>query len=562
MNQDSRTRSSVRRVTLAAAVCLILITALVYVPHLGHEIVDLDCSCWIEAVYPPGMDRLKLIFSHDPVIWAELGYFAPITAVSIMADVWIGDILGNRELMLKLTNISIHMLNCLLVLWLMTRLGFDAWIAFMVAAVFSVHPLQYSSIAWVAERKNLLVSFFYFVAMALYYRYRLSGKTALYLGAFCALLFGLLSKPSAVALGPCLVAIDWFIVDKRLSGKSALRAVPFLAFGLVWALVAVSTEKHVDLAPPFLERLLQAPYNMLLLLAKFFLPADLSFIYPPVHVDPGSVVWWLPWVLFLIGGAVLIAIHRRYSIWFVLFGAVFWAVNMVPSSGIVPFSGMRQLYVANHYQYLACMGLSLILVLAMARAAGVFGGIAARATRLFVTCACLGVLIFLSGGESEKWQDTEALWQSVIDRHPGSFEAHFNYANHLDEQGRYSEAAARYTAALSVAGNRWDSCKVRYNLGLTMMRMGEIRKAVENLNEALVVNPDCALAHLALSRVYFIQSDFGLAMEHCEAAQARGARCDSAQLWELIRKQALKRREPKTAGQSCGAGFPACLIQN
>jgi len=521
-----------------AAAGLVILIWLVFSPGLSHKLTHYDDSAWIDAVKPPHLTTLGSILTYDRERWAGLGYFAPLTAMSLMLDVWAGEYVGKEAPVLKATNVLLHSLNCVLVLLLLRTLGFDLWIAFTVAAAFSVHPLQVSTIAWIAERKNLLMSLFFLAALITHVRYRRDETVHLYAAVFSLYLLSLLSKPSAVALGPCLIATDWFLIDRRLTARSIVRAMPFVLVGLAWILVATGTEGEVRTAPPLLDRMLLAPYVIGFLVWKFFAPADLSLFYSETRVDAGLLVWWAPLVAFAALAGAALAIHRRHPAWRFLWALSFYLINLVPSSGLVPFRGMGHLYVADHYQYLAVIGEALALSLTAAWIADRIEARAGLILKAVFSCAMIASWSLLSVQQLDMWKDAHTLWRTVTARNPTSYIAIRNYADWLDEEGLSPEAEKYYRRALSIDPG---SAKLWYNLGVLMMRQGRLNDAMDYLGKALEIRPGFGDPHLAQAKIFFFRKDYQQALAHCRIAQQLGAECRPEELDREI--EARKSRE-------------------
>ncbi len=526
-------KSHSSRTTALMAVGLVVLVVAVYWPALFQEMVNYDEVQWIRAGEPPSWDRFVSIVTYDESVWGKLGYFAPLTAVSVMADRRIGELVGARDMVHKASNLLFHCLNCLLVLWLMRILGFDLWLSFTVTAIFAVHPLQVVSVAWLAERKNLLMSFFFLSGLILYCTYRARGSFCLYLAAPAAYCLALLSKPAAVALGPCMFVTDLLLMDKRFTARSALRVAPFIALGFIWTGVAASTEGPVLGAPPLMDRILFVPYKVGFLLGNYFCPRDLSLFYPPVTVDQAALIWWAPSLVFIAVASLLWIIHRRVRIESIVWGLCFYVLNLAPSLGLVPFAGMNELQVADHYQYLANAGLSLAVCVMIAT---VFGLLKPRAAWIakgvFTACLIMG-LSLLSMGQLQVWHNAESLWKDVIAKYPLSYTAHYNYAHYLDEQSRYREAVAEYTRALSVEGR---SFQAHTNLALILMKFGRLDLAEQHLQRALEINPRFGEPHRNLAKIRFSQGRYQEALSHCRTASELGADCQPDKLREVIER--------------------------
>jgi protein O-mannosyl-transferase len=533
-NMIERPLPSPRGATIIAVTSLLLVAGTVYVSALSHEILDLDYSCWVQAVQPVNAGTLWRVITCDQSVWHGLGYFAPLTAVSFMGDLWFGSLIGSPELMHKLVNVALHLLNSLLVMWLIRALGFELWVAFGAALIFAVHPLQVSSVAWIAERKNLLTCTFFLSGLLCYCRYRRDGKYSSYGAVLVAYVLALLAKPSAVALGPCLFITDWFLIDRRLSGRSAARVAPLLVIGLLWVLVAARTELPVANIPPLLDRILLAPYNVGFLVWKFFVPTDLSLLYPVVNVDAASTFWWIPVVVFALTIGLIAGLHRRRPVWSLLWASAFYVVNVIPSAGIIPFSGMKDLHVADHYQYVASIGLCLLVSLAMDSAFKSRHTKEAVALRVVCVAVLATVLSLRCADQLHTWQNPQSLWKHVISLNPSCYQAHFNYGTYLDEKQRYPEAVTHYGLALDVGPQRPDAYKLYYNLGMIMVKYGSMTTAADYFERSLEARPEFMLPHVTLAEIYFESGQYKQALDHCRSARKYGADCRPEDLERVI----------------------------
>lgn len=531
-------RSS-RNSTAIAAALLVIIACAVYYPVLSQEVGNHDEIAWITSAEPPGLHTAKLIVTWAPSRFSEIGYYAPLTALSIMADLWVGDLVGNRETVLKASNLALHIVNALLVLGLMRTLGLSPWLGFGIAAIFCVHPLQVSSVAWIAERKNLIMAVCFLSALLCYHQYRRRPGWRWYLAVLGLYVLGLSAKPSAVALGPCLFAADWFLTDRRFNARSVLRVAPFIVIGLLWTVAAVATEGRVVDAPPLLDRLLMVPYKIGFMIGKFLVPVDLTHIYPPVSIDAASPVWWSTALVFVVGTCALVILHTRAPIWIVFWGVAFYVLNLVPSLGIVPFSGMKEFYVADHYQYLSIIGLSVLGVLGVDRLTRRWGPKTAPVTGTVLLCFAILSLGLLSSLHVKIWKNAESLWRHVIASNPGSHTAHYNYGHYLDEHGRYQEAATEYHLALT-ANNR--AYRTYNNLGIIMMKFGRLDAAIAYFRTCTEVNPSFGDPHLSLAKIYFFREQYGEAEEHCRRAVELGADCNPE---GLKRAESQKLQKPE-----------------
>jgi hypothetical protein len=521
---------------------LTILAAMVYFPVFSQEVGNHDEIAWIKSVEPPSVHTAKLVVTWAPSRFSDIGYYAPLTALSIMADLWVGNVFGNRDAVLKGTNLALHTLNTLLVLLLMRTMRMPPWPSFAVAILFCLHPLQVSSVAWIAERKNLLMASCFLGGMLCYHQYRRSSDRRWYPAVLGLYVLGLSAKPSAVALGPCLFITDWFLIDRRLTRQSVLRVAPFIMLGLLWTGAAMATEGTVVDAPPLFDRLLMIPYKIAFMIGKFLAPVDLTHIYPPVAFDIAATLSWGLAPAFCAALCVLLIMHRREPIWVIFWALGFYFLNLAPSLGIVPFNGMRELYVADHYQYVSIIGASLLAVLGVNRllqGAGIRSGRAVGAALLCLTILGLGTL---SAQHLRIWSNAESLWTHVIASNPGSHTAHYNYGHYLDERGRYPEAVREYRLALSANERAY---RAYNNLGIIMMKFGRLDTAISYFRKCSEVNPTFGESHLSLAKIYFFQEKFEQAEEHCRKAAELGAECSP----EGLKQAEQEKRKLKEMGR-------------
>jgi protein O-mannosyl-transferase len=536
MDQKQRNSVSSPRLTMIAALSIIIICVVVYHRIPFQEIANYDDVIWVGAAQQPGLGTLKRIVTWD-LTWGEkgsrrTGYYAPLPATSIMLDLWLAQPFPKADGVLKAGNLLLHILNALAVLYLIRCLGFSTWISFTVASIFAIHPLQVSTVAWIAERKNLLMGLSFLLGLICYCRYRETERKGLYWGALVAFCLSLLSKPSAIVFGPCMIITDLFLFDKRLTLRSLWRATPILVLGILWTVLVTSTEGAVPGAPPLWDRILLFPFKVFFLLGKYFFPTGLSLIYPPLGIDSAPILLWIPAVVLVMLAILLLAVHRSVPIWSILWGISFYILNLLPSSGIVPFAGMKELYVADHYQYLAIIGVSLVI------AVGVSGMASRWSTRkgLYVkaafTVVSVVVLSMVSARLVPVWDNGETLWQDVISNNPTSGTARYNYAHYLDDKGRLAEAAAQYRKAIAVDENLYQADN---NLGIIMMKEGRLDAAADFFKRAIAKNPRFGEPHLALAKIRFFQAAYDQALEHCRKARLYGAHCRPEDLEKAIR---------------------------
>jgi tetratricopeptide (TPR) repeat protein len=395
-----------------------------------------------------------------------------------------------------LTNVLLHWLNGVLLWRLLRQLELPA--AWLAAAVFVLHPVQVESVAWITERKNVLSSFFYFAAALAYFRFSPPGARlvepperwnwyALSLGLFtCALL----AKTVACSLPAALLLLLWW-KRERISHSDLLHLVPFFTLGVLLAVVTVWMEKHhVGAAGPEwelspIERVLIAGRALVFYAGKLCWPTNLTFIYPRWLIDAGAA-WQYLFPLAVLAVLAAAWVGRRTWGRGPLAACLFFAGTLVPALGFIDVYPMRYSFVADHFQYLASVGL-IVLVVAAGRAVLHRLGPAGRVAAAVAGAAVLIVLGVLTWRQAGIYKDLPTLWRDTIEKNPGSWMAHTNLGVYLFREGEYDGARAHYAEAVRL---KPDDPSIHYYLGEVLALQGRPGQAIIHFSEALRLRPN------------------------------------------------------------------------
>ena len=345
-------------------------------------------------------------------------------------------------------NVLLHALNAFLVGVLLARLAVPgAWLA---ALLFAVHPMQVESVAWITELKNVLSGFFCLSAFLVFLHFRQSveHRRLLYSLSFLLFLCALLSKTSTVVLPGAILLVLWW-KRERVRRQDWWPLIPFFLVGAALALLTVWVEKNYEGAQgsewqlSLVARCLVAGRVVWFAAGKFFWPHPLIFIYPRWRVD--AAVWWQ----YLFPSAAIAVV---LILWFArkrvgkgpLAAVVFFVSATAPVPAAFNLYFMRYSYVADHFYYLASMGL-----VALA-SAGMCSALPSRRSLLAVALPIVGVLGALNWQHCKTFRDEETLSRDTLSRNPSAWVAHNNLGNVLAGQGKVAEAIAEYEAALRI----------------------------------------------------------------------------------------------------------------
>lgn len=430
-------------------------------------------------------------------IWFDLGVvpqYYPLahSAFWLEQKLWGGELLGYH-----LTNVLLHAAAALLVVAVVRRLALPgAWLA---GFIFALHPVCVETVAWMSEQKTVLSAVFYLGAALAYLRFDRTRERARYWLALGLFLLALMSKTVAATLPAALLVIFWWQRGRLSWKRDVAPLVPWLAIGITAGLFTAWVERKYigaegpDFALTLAQRCLLPGRVLWFYLEKLLWPANLSFIYPRWTVDPA--VWWQylfpAAALALAAGLWLLARRRRGP----LAGFLFFGGTLFPVLGFLNVYPFLYSYVADHYQYLASLGIIVPLASGLTLAATSRRWAPALAALLLVT---LGVL---SWSQSGLYQNTLTLYTDTVAHNPDCWMAHNNLGRDLlDLPGRVSEAMSHLHEALRLRPNNSMS---HYNLGLANEKLPDrLPEAIAEYQAAIRINPDFTEAHDSLGKIY------------------------------------------------------------
>jgi tetratricopeptide (TPR) repeat protein len=440
-------------------------------------------------------------------IWTSLSgsRYYPLTLTTFWAQrrLW-----GLEPLPYHAVNLALHALNAALLLALLRRLEVTG--AWVVAALWAVHPVNVESVAWVAELKNLQSGLFFVLSLLCWLQFESQQSRGWYAVSVAAFAAALASKPSTVVLPAVLLLLAW----RQRGGVSRTdlrRTLPLFALAAGVAVLTILEQRgHVARAPQdwsltTAERLILAGRLPWFYAWKLVWPADLMFVYPRWRLNADSLLSLLPWAGMAAVGFTLW--QYRHKSWgrAAAFGLGYFVVALLPVLGFFDIFYFRYSFVADHFQYLASIGL-----LALAVAAG--GGLVrSRAGRMVATVVVLAGLGVLSWRRASVFRDDETLWRDTLARNPSAFIAHNNLGLILSAAGQHEQAEKHFREALAI---KPDYLEAHTSLGSVLIELGRYAEAEQELRMALRLKPDYSKAHYALGKLCYRSNRWELAKQH------------------------------------------------
>lgn len=466
------------------------------------------------------------------------GFWMPVTQWSHALDVTLH---GMRPAGHHLTSLLLHAANAVLLFLVLSSMTGSTWRSGLVAALFALHPINVESVAWIAERKNLLCALFWLLALAGYVGYVRRPGVGRYVATLLLFALSLMSKPMAVTFPFALLLLDWWPLNRAPDlgawKRLAWEKTPFFLLSLVTAGVAMLTQRAVGAMPstgphPVVAGWAHAVANYARYLDKAVWPDRLAVLYPrlPVAVPPSCSLI----LAFLLLFTAAVGQNAR-RVPYLLVGWLWFLGTLVPVIGLVPV-GYHDL--ADRFAYLPFIGLFVMLAWGAAEL------VAARPrSKAAVVCVALAVLAALGVATSRQlrhWRNSRALFEQALRCTRGNFIMHDNLGSELVAEGRLEEAMVHYAEAVRI---RPDYLDARMNLAIALLKLGRSAEALQCLEETVRLFPASG----------GIRCDYGIAL-----AQVGRTPEAVAQLAEAVRLDpGLGRARLALGGLLLQAGRPA-----
>ena len=426
----------------APAVCVVLaaITFAVFGQTLRHEFIDYDDNAYVyDNVKVAGGLSLKgvaWVFTH-----ADFHLYLPLTTLSFMADYQLH---GLHPGGYHLTNVLLHTASVILLFLVLHEMTGALWRSAFVAAVFAIHPLRVESVAWVAERKDVLSTFFFMLTLGAYVRYvRKPNSLGRYLVVAVVFVLALLSKPTVVTLPFVLLLLDYWPLQRMESVRRlVLEKLPLLVLAAGTCVVTLLAEKQVIINNAHTSlpaRFGNAAVSYAVYLRQMIWPEGLAAYYP--QPKTGYPVWTLALsflLVTLITAGVLV--FRRDRRW-LLTGWLWYLGMLLPMISLVQVVTFAH---ADRYTYLPQIGIYVALTWLMAEWRV---GRAAFGSLMIGTVA---VLMFCAWKQTGYWRDSETLWTRALICTKGSDVAYYNLGEIFLQKGSVDEAITQFQKALEI----------------------------------------------------------------------------------------------------------------
>lgn len=483
---------------LAVSVFLGLISWSVFGQTLGHQFINFDDDDYVFR-----NPKVSKGFSVEGVVWAFTNVHAanwhPLTWLSHMLDC---QLYGFNPGYHHLTNVLLHTATSILLFLVLRRMTAFLWRSAFVAAIFVIHPLRAESVAWVAERKDLLSGLFFVLTLAAYVRFaRGPWSTARYGLVLFLFALGLMCKPMLVTLPLVLLLLDYWPLNRLAPASNEAKSLPLsrlileklpllaLSAGSAGAtLFAQKTAMEPLADTSLMMKLGNAIISSVAYMRQMLWPSDLIAYYP-FSVSEITLARVLGSGVVLVSISVAVFFLRRYR--YLVTGWLWYLIMLGPVIGILQVGNQAR---ADRYTYLTQIGLALAITWAVA-------DLCARwpHRRLFIgslSAIILTTLILTARTQVSFWKDSQTLWSQVLSRSPNNVMAELNLGEAVLMLGRTTEAITHFERALHNAPRL---ATAHGSLGAALLKIGQVEAALSHFQQSLESKPNQASVHSSMA---------------------------------------------------------------
>lgn len=547
---------------LLIGLLLAAVTLTLYWPVQSFDFVNFD-----DDIYVTDNRQVQGGLSTDGLQWAfttfHAGNWHPLTWISHMADVeaYGLDAGGHHR-----TNALIHAAAALLLFFVLSGMTNSTWASALVSSLFAIHPLHVESVAWVAERKDVLSGFFWILTMGAYAHYVKHPNIRCYLLVLLSFGLGLLSKPMLVTLPFVLLLLDYWPLNRLAGARTAfdpwvhaggtagragllrlvVEKVPFFSVAAAACIVTLIAQRDVGALwslekMPFEQRLANAFVAYLEYIRKMLWPVDLSVLYPHAGMP---AAWKTGLAFILIASLSYVAVRKAREMPFLLVGWLWYLGTLIPVIGIIQVGSQSM---ADRYTYLPLVGLFIVVAWG-AKSLVEMRPLLKHVVSAFVLVALAGLLI-PARTQVETWRNSLTLFEQALRTTEVNPLAHHNIGAYYLERNECQKAVPHFLLALEekkdypYALNNLAVCtshgndperalrlfekairidprftKARIDRGNYLMRLGRLEDAGKDFLGILIMKPDHEVAHTNLALIFVQQGKLVNAEAHLQQA--------------------------------------------
>ncbi|MDB4285331.1 tetratricopeptide repeat protein [bacterium] len=503
---------------MIASISIVLVTFLLFFPATGNDFIsDFD-----DGLYITKNLHVRDGLNQDSLTWAftSVGYsgnWHPLTWLSHLADI---EMFGFDPWGHHLVSVLLHTANALFVFLVLVVMTGEFWPSLLASALFAVHPLRVESVAFTAQRKDVLSALLLLICLWSYHRYTRRPGLRRYLMLLFFFIMGLMAKPMLVTLPFILLLLDFWPLSRFSADSSqrsstresplrrlavlSLEKTPLFLLSVGSSMVTFIAQKEADAVQsldvyPFFMRIGNAVLSYGKYLVKTFYPSKLAFYYPFPQASPPALQVLAVLAALMMLTIVALLLYKKHPYFTV--GWLWYVVTLLPVIGIVQVGAQAM---ADRYTYVPHIGLSILLAWGLTRFAVLSGKKLAYAAGSVVAAILLSLAV-ATRIQIAYWQDGFTLFSRAVEVTSGNALAHNNLGNVLSQRGQLAEAISHYKESIGIQPRY---APAYYNLGNRYQEMGQYQAAIASYLKAISHRPDYTGAIVNLGNTYFSIGDF------------------------------------------------------
>lgn len=420
----------------------------------------------------------------------------PLVWLSFMLDY---NLFGLNAGGYHVTNLILHILNTLLLFWLLNRMTGSVWKSTFVAAFFALHPLHVESVAWVSERKDVLSAFFWMLTLCIYVYYTEKLTLKRYVLVLFSFALALLSKPMVITLPFIMVLLDYWPLKRFESQKDNLllwqvkEKLPLVVLSIVIVIITINNPNHD--APhkilPLDIRMANAPVAFVTYIIKTFWPHNLAIFYPyPTHMPLWKIFGSSLLIILITTCVIFVMKHLPYF----YVGWFWYAISIAPVMGFIQISAYSM---ADHYHYLPSIGIAIMLAWGIPL---LFKNkMSCKDILLSIAIVFLVTMTLLSWRQCRYWENSLKIFRHSLQVTQNNTMMHNLIGYELSEKGNFVEAIYYFNRAIMIAPDYVYAYNNRAN---AYAKLGQYQRAIEDYNRAIFLYPDYAESYYARGNLY------------------------------------------------------------
>ncbi len=524
---------------------VLFLTIIAYFPLKGSDFVN-----WDDPTFVLGNVNITSLSAHNIAVMFSsfyMGNYCPITILSYAIDYSFS---GLNPVVFHTTNVLIHLINTFLVFLFIYQLtNKQKWVAALTALLFGIHPMHVESVAWVAERRDVLYAMFFILSLLCYVQYILKNNTKFLIFSLLFFILSILSKGQAVTLTAIIILID-FLLQRKFDKKVILEKIPYILLSLVFGYITFIAQKTTlavnALHISKLDSFFSGNYGLLLYIVKAFVPFSMAGYHPYPFLEGQT----LPTILYLSPLIILVLLFFVFKIRSdktILWGILFFGATIFP---VLQFLPVGETIIAERYTYVPYIGLFFVLAHIVCNASQYKFMEGLKNYLAYIVTAYVFLLLVATWGRTKIWHNSVDFWSDVIVKYPNSKIAYNNRGYMYNEFGQYDQAIADFNQGIRIDPKFF---RLYLNRGLSYQRKKEYESAladydksieldttegqtffnrgviytdflgkydlgIQDFKRALIKNPDNADAYINMGVAYYKSGKYDQAIEQYNKA--------------------------------------------